>query len=88
MRYPDGDTKEGIWKDGEFVEGTVSMLGNYGKYVGEYKDGEYNGQGRYEYAGNKSDREGNHIQDGLWQNGKFIEGVVTRLYTFILGTFW
>lgn len=79
MRYPNGDTKEGTWEKGEFIEGTVTMTGNYGKYVGEYKDGHYNGQGRYEYAENRTDQEGNHIQDGLWQNGKFIEGVVTRL---------
>lgn len=79
MRYPDGDTKEGTWEKGKFIEGTVTMTGNYGKYVGEYKDGDYNGQGRYEYAENRTDQEGNHIQDGLWKNGKFIEGVVTRL---------
>ena len=81
MRYPNGDTKEGTWENGKFIEGTVSLTGNYGKYVGEYKNGEYNGKGRYEYAENNSDREGNHIQDGVWQNGEFIEGVVTRLYT-------
>ena len=82
MRYPNGDTKEGIWKDGEFIEGSVSLTSDFSgsKYVGGYKDGNYNGQGRYEYAENVSDTEGNHIKDGLWQNDKFVEGVVTRMY--------
>lgn len=81
MRYPDGDTKEGIWEKGEFIEGVVSLKGSNGKYVGEYKDGYYNGQGRYEFAENYSDNEGNNIKDGLWYNGEFVEGVVTRIYS-------
>lgn len=84
MRYPNGDTKEGLWKNGEFIEGSVSLTDDFSdtKYVGEYKNGEKNGQGRYEYVGFR-DSKGDKIKEykeGLWQDGEFIEGVVTKYY--------
>ena len=59
----DGRVQEGVWKYGKFQFGTYTFP-NSDKYVGEMRNGMYNGQGTF------FDADGS-VKEGVWKKGKF-----------------
>lgn len=70
--YPNGDSIEGEFKDGEPVAGISLSSEGRGRYEGEFKDWEWNGSGVYEIADEY--RYEAEFEDGAPINGTFIDG--------------
>lgn len=67
--YPDGGYQKGFWKNGELNGEGIRYYGFNSKfsgdtYIGEFKDGEFNGYGTY------TDVSNNIYVEGYWINGE------------------
>jgi len=67
FHYYNGDFERGIWKEDNFIEGSVKKTYSDGYYEGEFKNEEFNGKGKYYYF------DGDYY-DGYWINDKFLKG--------------
>ena len=71
--FPDGDTYEGEFKDGERTGQGTFYYTDGSVYVGEFKDGKEHGQGTYIWSnGNK--------YVGEWKDGKEWNGTIYDKY--------
>ena len=61
--YPDGETYEGEWKDGQKHGQGKYTYTNGTTYKGEFKDGKKHGKGKYTYADGRT-------YEGEWKDGK------------------
>lgn len=70
MTYDDGCVIEGVWKNGQIVEGT-QIFTNGDRYQGQFKDGKPNGQGKLRQTDSVT-------YDGRWVNGAIVTGTETQ----------
>ena len=64
-KMSNGDFYNGLWKNGEFQSGKVSITNSdNSSYIGEMSEGKKNGKGKFINAGGI-------VYDGAWSNNKF-----------------
>lgn len=79
--YKNGDYKDGIWNNDNFIKGKVHITYlNGGIYIGEYSNGDYNGKGKYVFIN------GNY-QEGTFSCGEVINGEETYNNGYYIGEF-
>jgi hypothetical protein len=81
--YPNLDFMEGVWKDGNLLEGTVKLTNSHGyRYEGEYQNGERHGIGKLFNPDGTVDYEGSFIHgekgDKVKHRTKLMEEFILR----------
>lgn len=81
--YPNLDFMEGVWKDGNLLEGKVKLTNSHGyRYEGEYKNGDRHGIGKLINPDGTLDYEGSFILgekgDKVKQRIKLMEDFISR----------